>query len=627
MSDNAPVLPESFGVPFVVLFTPDGDILRDFDEIPISKYLTEFEYEYNEDEDDTCTMKFRFESLRSFDLPYFQQDIIMKVQWGLLLPGGSTVVSPTRKVAIRDLETLYKSDSIELELKCTDLVSYLKNYQTKTISRYQEVGSSPNEIKRVNIFEDGILGLIQEAAKGQFNATLTHKDNFIRITKSGETKAAKYNLKTNEYTQAVDNVRVKKTIVDQFHVNKSVKGKSQSFKNMVSGMLNQMNDQSAGTGGAGGGGPYIQDTTDDNIDMKQRNFNQNIYKTFTYFGGSGELINFKSNTNTRKDKHDIAVSSGVNPYSKRVESTTLATADTTNNDRRIPEGAIVKQIIKSDSGRVGNNFVDNSQPKPTEAVLKQYYRDVRQSFGRDFENLFDQKGIPDLKFSYIKYEKAGYMGTSVVALNKVVTIPAKVVLNMPEFRAIAKNRSAAVRAQFHRESILTGYTVEKIQRKYEADADVIGDPTLIKGKVVYINNVGRLDTGKWYIVKCKHKINMGSGYMCNMNLVRNPKTVGLHLKRYAANPKFDRSTNTLTFEKESSDTNMEIYKEENTTTAGTTDNKYNDVYKEEGIVSMEDRAATLKAEEDVKFGKDNEELEPLKKEDYEELIKPNTDQH
>ena len=127
MSDLSPVLTESFGVPIVWIFTPDGDILRDYDEVPISKYLYDFEYKYDEENDDLCTMKFRFEDIRSFDLPYFQQDVILCVQWGYIPAYGNDILkSPRRKIAIRDLQADYKSDYIELELQCTDLISYLR---------------------------------------------------------------------------------------------------------------------------------------------------------------------------------------------------------------------------------------------------------------------------------------------------------------------------------------------------------------------------------------------------------------------------------------------------------------------------------------------------------------------
>ena len=70
MSDNKPVIINGIGTPRVWLFTNNDIELCDFDGIPISKYLTEFEYIYDEENDDEATMKFLFPTLESFDLPY-----------------------------------------------------------------------------------------------------------------------------------------------------------------------------------------------------------------------------------------------------------------------------------------------------------------------------------------------------------------------------------------------------------------------------------------------------------------------------------------------------------------------------------------------------------------------------
>ena len=632
MSDKNPVLTEAFGVPLTWIFSPSGDILRDFDEVPISKYLVEFDYEYDEEGDDTCTLKFKFESLRSFDLPYFQQDVILMVQWGYLTGSGTFIKSPTRKIAIRDLETNYKADCIELELKCTDLISYLKNYQTRTVRHYQQTGDSNSTISAVNQSEDNFIDWLGEIGKNNFNATITKNKQALRIDKFGEQKAASYDPKTGAYSSAVDNVRVRKDLTSQFKASKVIKGKSMALTHAIQSQLKLMNDQEAAMNGGGGGGPFIQDSTDDTLEIKQRNFHQNIFKTYTYYGGSGELLSFKSNTNTRKEKKDISVSSGVNPYSKKIESTTMVSADTKTKgvipDFKKPEDMTEAEKNEA-TEKLKKSLKEQStvNTKPNEETLKQYYADARKVFKYNIDNPLKQKELPSLRYSYTKYGGDSYMGQGGKKEVQVV-IPAQVVLNMPEFRALSKKSGNSIRAQFHRESVLTGYTVEKIQRKYEADMEVIGDPSLIKGKIIYINNLGRLDRGKWYIISCKHKISMEQGYTCEMNVMRNPSTVGLSMKRYASNPKFDRKNNKLEFEKTDEDIEMELYKEpkdENNKTVKDMDSDYESKFREENEVSMNKRLDDLKAEEDFRLGKEKQTTEPIPKEDYEQLRKPNND--
>ena len=631
MSDLSPVLPESFGVPIVWIFTPDGDILRDYDEVPISKYLYDFEYKYDEENDDLCIMKFRFEDIRSFDLPYFQQDVILCVQWGYILAYGNDILkSPMRKIAIRDLQSDYKSDCIELELQCTDLISYLKGYKSKTIRRYENVGATSGEQKAVYGSEDNFIKWLGEIANGQFNVTVTKGKNALRIDKFGEQKSASYNVKTGNYSSAVDNVRVRRDFVSGFRVEKTIKGKSMALTNAIEQQLKLLNDQETGTNGGGGGGPFIQDSTDDTLEIKQRNFNQNIYKAYTYAGGSGELLSFMSNTNTRKERKDITSTSGINPYTKKVETTIVATADTKNKGA-VPSTSSYKkpysEDIKNDEDM--RKFLSNSKNvnnKPNKETLNQYYKDARDIYKHNFENPLKQKELPSLRYSYTKYNnKTPYMGRGNTE-NVVVNIPAQTVLNMPEFQSLSKEATSKIKSQFRRESILTGYTVEKIQRKYEADMKVIGDPSLIKGKVIYINNLGRLDKGKWYIVSCSHKITMGEGYVCDMNLMRNPSTVGLNLKRSATNPVFDRKSNDLTFKHEFDETNLEIYDEVDDEVKNSSDMDSNtvNIYREEGKVGMSKRLDDLKAEEDFKL---NKEEPPIPKEQYQELYKPNNDKN
>ena len=121
---------------------------------------------------------------------------------------------------------------------------------------------------------------------------------------------------------------------------------------------------------------------------------------------------------------------------------------------------------------------------------------------------------------------------------------------------------------------------------------------------------------------------MEQGYICEMNVMRNPSTVGLSMKRYASNPKFDRKNNKLEFEKTDEDVEMELYKEpkdENNKTVKDMDTDYESKFREENEVSMNKRLDDLKAEEDFKLGKEKQTTEPIPKEDYEQLRKPNND--
>jgi hypothetical protein len=626
MSDANQIFEVGFGEPMAWIFTTTGEILKDYDEQPISKYLVEFEYCYKEEEDDECILKFKFPTLRSFDLPYFQQDVILVVQWGYLVDNKRFIKSPTRKVAIRDLESNYKNDGIELEIKCTDLVAYLKGFQTRTVRHYQDTGDSSGQGVAVSKSEDNFLNYIKEMTNGQFKVTLTSNSNAMRIDKFGEETVAKYDEKTGTYSSAIDNVRVRKDIVTQFSTKKVIKGKSKAITNAINDQLKLLDQQQAALsakGVNGGKGPFIQDGTDDTLEIKQRNFNQNIFRTYTYYGGAGELLRFKSSTNTRKEKKDIAVNSGVNPYNKKINTTTIATGDT----KSLAKGKIdpilnVRQ--PANQAELGHILVEDNKKKfstkPTREELEQYLRDTRENFDYNFKNPLKQKELPNLS-----YQRTAMKGSGQVTVN----IPSQAVLNMPEFKSLAADVSNGIKAQYGRQSVLTGYTVEKIQRKYDGELEVLGDPSLIKGKVIFLGNVGRLDRGKWYIMSASHKITFGEGYICTLNCMRNPSTVGLSLRTYAANPKFDKKSDKLQWEENVEDETALLFEDDNTEPVNNSsqmDTKTEDKYKEEREMEVIERLNWIQSEEDFKLGKDKGDFDkPVTQEEREELDKPNTD--
>lgn len=102
------------------------------------------------------------------------------------------------------------------------------------------------------------------------------------------------------------------------------------------------------------------------------------------------------------------------------------------------------------------------------------------------------------------------------------------------------------------------------------------------------------------------------------------------MRRYASNPKFDRENNKLEFDTKSESFDMQIYNNQDndvTKNGKDMDMDYESKFREEDEVSIKERLEYLKAEEDFKLGKSNEYNEPISKEDYQEIIKPNNDKY
>lgn len=633
MSDLAQVLENGYGTPRAWIYTPDGEVLRDYDGQPISKYLVEFEYEYDEESDDTCNMTFRFENLKSFELPYFQQDVILHVKWGYIVNGGKTISSPIRKVAIRDMETDYDPKGLKLTLMCTDLVSYLKNNQTQIVTNF----NNPWTEKEVNFYEkayDSVLDFVEEVVKGNYKASITVENVSTRIDKIGNRKLAEYNTKTGLYTQPVDNARVARQIDHTFRTERVQKGQSQTITNAIENLLKLVNTYKADE--PNNQGSLILDSTDDLLQIRQRNFSQNIWKNFTFYGGTGELLSFSSNTNTRKVKSDTGTNTAVNPFTKQVESINVSTADSTSNgqidydewfNKRVHEMSVEGSIFDTEQPKPniddgtffqpgGKGYEEEVPPEswlqqsyeayitrtePTEKEWDEHAEEWVKYLEESIKNPLDQKPLPDMKFNNVDPYADRYMGQWVAKKN-VITIPSRVVVNTPEFLDSLNNLVSGKKADIRREQALMGFVTESVQRKYEADAEVIGDPSIIKGKVIGISKVGRLDRGKWYIVSCSHKIDIGKGYITTMNLWRKPSPVKASAVHIASNPVFDRKTGELEFPQEVvADLRYSFFDEPKKNEVGSItdmDEQYDDRFIGESEVAMENRLDQLQSTED-----------------------------
>lgn len=94
---------------------------------------------------------------------------------------------------------------------------------------------------------------------------------------------------------------------------------------------------------------------------------------------------------------------------------------------------------------------------------------------------------------------------------------------------------------------LTSVVTEKAVRRYKANAEIVGDPSIIKGKIYRFLNLNEKQNGDWYAVKVTHKIGK-SGYLTELELWRRPKNVTVAMKTNAINPVFDEGNNKLTLE-------------------------------------------------------------------------------
>lgn len=550
MSDKNKVLKEQLGTPLVWIKNAKGEVVLDANGKYLSSRLTKFKYSYDEENDDECNIKFSFPDSSYCDNIIFNADTVLKVQWGYVTPRNQLIKSPERSIAIRDIKTDYTDSGVELTLECTDLISYIKNVKT-------------NSIKKSSYFVDWL----KEVSEGKFKATITLDGFKTIIDKQGTVKDFNFDKKANKVTQvAVDNARFETREV-KLNFTRILKGKSLALNNAIDDMLMDMDSQD---------GPLLQDSTDDVLEIRPRNFEQDIFKSFTYKGTTGELLSFKVRSDTKKIKEDQNFSTNINPKTKTIKEQQVEAADT--------------QISKGFTAQ--NGFI-SKEPKQDE--IDNWLETVRDIYDYNIKNPTRQKDVPDMTYKRTVLRTESYMG-QIVAVEKpfVYTLPAKEILSNPEYLdEVSNNR-------------LTNYTLEKLQKKYQAKATTIGDPSLIKARIYYISNVSKKDTGRWYSVKVEHIIDSGSGYRCEMDMVKKPSSI--YLNNNSDSKKVEDNNDELKVSNQIENKETKFYGADGEKEKTTTDNIDNK--NDKGIIKdntndrvdlkgMLDRIEILNAEDDI----------------------------
>lgn len=462
MSDNASVLPNDFGKPYVWLFNVNKETITIKDdynkEININERITSFSYKYNEENDDLCTIKFHIGNVSQLNHWLFREDQQFKVQWGYILPGASVVKSAMRTIAVRDINTNYKSDGIEIELECTDLVSYLKNV------RLNRASSSNN-------FEDWI----KEIASGFYVPT---------ITVEGKTTL----LRTDEKAEHYKNLAGISNMHMQTEPDQVIKGKSKAISSEIEERLNQSSK-----------GPLYLDGRDNVISIKSRNFNQAPYKYYTYSGNTGELIEFRSKSNIVTSKDDEAEEAILEPETKKVVTSKQGNA--TSYDDPEYESDLKERIA------VGS-----------------FFSQLRAKFEEAVNNPLKQPVIDDVNFiDHQRYGGSTVGATNIDGTTRVAykgprwdterIYTAKQLINSPH---LDRER---------RLNILKNYILKKVEKKYESSAKMLGDPSLISSKIYKFLNLSKRDSGNWYAVSVSHDITPREAYMTTMELIKKPARI------------------------------------------------------------------------------------------------------
>jgi hypothetical protein len=498
MADDRQILKESLGVPYVWIYTRDNSLIRINDgynnNLLINEFIERFKYKYDEENDDTCEITLGFTKIIQLENPLFKPDTILKVEWGYILPYGKLLKSITRTVAIRDRKTEYTSTKINLTLICSDLPSYLKNIKN-------------NRTSDKDLFSDWL----KEVISGEFIASRTIKGKTTVEKKNDDMITTGMTVESLLMTQDeyINSLKEEKSLNENqeavigplngwttFKENDlKIKGKSKSLMQAMQEKVNENPD-----------GPSFINTRDNVIDIITRDFNQKPYKGYTYMGKTGELIEFKPNTNVVTVKADEVETSFFNQQTKEVETTKISKIIET-----IPNGLNALDI-KVLWGRVRSIFEHNSDPAnafnqiPLDTII--FEKDIKIQGTHATASNVDQT-------TRVRFEGP--------VLPRTLKFSAKEILQLPYVE------------ELRRKAFADNYTEKKLQRQFEARAKIIGDPSIIVSKIYRFNNVANYDSGDWYCTGAEHDITPNQGYIVNMDLIKKPHIIAtlIEKKKYS----------------------------------------------------------------------------------------------
>lgn len=512
---------DSFEAPYIRLY---------FGERELTQKVEKFMYTYDEENDDEISLDLRLEDPTDVDKPEFQEKAELSLIWGFIQ--GET--SEVRKIHIRNAAPAYRKEGITITLTCTEKGTTLKQSTERSIYK----GDSLIKIAADKAQKHGLTLEIHPPNSQGVPFTLSAKQDesvqdYIsryeaeKIRREHEAYKKKVNdnpnlkalfekpivqippdqIRKNQEASAsrpIDNpfksIRTAKTILDLYDAYYNI----ENVKNIPQALLSDMQLLKKLGGRVQGDGGAIIETRDNRLIVRKRNFNQTPYKSYTYRGGTGELIDFVPETKNRSQaaKGTGQGYSGWNGLNKNFYSGTADPANDPSNPPSLTNWLrIMKQWqdIQDRTGGKGDPIVAYRTKPGTDRVI-----------GRDFDPL---------------------TGGEVNSQPRPVTKPIPLSIGLKALKeAVGKFQEEKAQKKKDIYSSVYGGNpggafTDASNRRSKAELEsnpatmqVWGDPKLVVGILITIVNVGKKHSGNYYVVRATHTIDTGMGYITELEL-------------------------------------------------------------------------------------------------------------
>jgi hypothetical protein len=470
---------EGYGAPYVKAFYA-GQLIQDI--------IESFKYTSSEKtEDDGAEVNIRTADRFAPDKKAYQEGAVWTFVWGYI----KGPQSPPKKVVINDVKVEYTNDNILITLGFTSQAFTTKQRSTNVVHENTNLVGIAHDLAKVH----GVNAYV-ELPGGQSVRVLT-TDELRTSLKNFAKKMADKNAQDKKLFGTTDS-----DVVDQIadaEAN-SFSGETQRrdqlreiltnftpYSTMPQGNRSdrQLLDE---LGQRQPGGPYLVDTTDGDITIRKRNFNQAPVRTFTWGGTDGEVSKFCPEA---KNKKKGGVSTNINFGGWDKANKTYFNSDVNllnGNDNESlskfqKDTAPVKDI--ADNVVLGHVSVRLESPIIADAtnVVKVLSVPITAMDKKEaIQNTIDYFNTPD-------------------GLNKQ--------MNDPTTGTPGAGLDNA--ANLRNEAELSSNP---------GSLDAAGDPNIFKGQIITVKGVSKKHSGNWYVTKCVHEIDGYKPYEIKLEIVR-----------------------------------------------------------------------------------------------------------
>jgi hypothetical protein len=522
------VLLNSIGTPIVKLLSLEKEIEKtvwgyegnEINNTELQYEVINFNYEYAEKDGDRCQITIQTNNRMLPDLESLQMGRLIEVQWGYITNDGS-LLSPKRLTIIHNVDILWGADSIVIKLECVayayylgcmkDPESYVEKWQenkTPTASfimfqrdpvpadqtaaaTWGEEGGKPSERWKVYDENNNELSLDNGAA------------DYLRYLGTCWALPQKY----------LDDIR-KKSEGGVLLTKKDVQQMLTALLNApTEGLANKAskNDFTLGFE-ALVEGPGESTGTDLDIDVVVRNTWRPSIETYGYMAESGDLISFHFKSNNKMVNNKTDITTTVDPEDFTVNQSTESSTRIDNVDK----GAITENAVDIYIKEYQKWLLNGK--KGIEPILGEAYHPPI-IFNNAHPTYFSGKPGVNIAIDETRFTQAvpSFLSPSVIE-------------SSPEPKEVVAQK-------------VSNETLEKELDKYQGTLTLIGNPVIVRDRVITLTGIAETYAGKYYIINAKHDIDRG-GYKTILEVIKVPSAISKSMTWDSINTKKEEVTTT-----------------------------------------------------------------------------------